>query len=450
MSLQSFMLKGSLPTFKHVHMLSIDFSNLFAVGAHGMSKKQFRSQKKHLKKHLSDVELRAQGFHTIVDDMSTVRDIEKFAKEARGKFDDIVVLGIGGSSLGTICLRDALSHMYGMIEEGMPVLHVLDNIDPMMIEEIEEFITLKRTLFIVISKSGTTPEPMSQYFYFRNKLEKAKLDVKKHIVFVTDPERGVLREIAMVDGIQTFDIPKNVGGRFSVLTPVGLLPAALIGVDIKKLLVGARDMRDIFLSKSFNKNLPYQLATVQYYLNVKKGKTMNVMMPYANKLHRFADWYRQLLAESIGKKKNRKGKKVYTGITPVNALGATDQHSQSQLYNEGPNDKFFILVAVEKLAKQIRIPNLNPKNGQIGYLKNTSFNELLNIERKATTMSYTKNKRPNITISIGKIDEEHLGQLFILFEGATAFLGELYGIDAFNQPGVELSKKLTKEALLKK
>ena len=431
-------------------MLSIDFSNLFAVGSEGMSKKQFASQKKHLKKYLNDVELRAQGFYTIVDDMATVREVVQFAKEVKGRFDDIVVLGIGGSSLGTICLRDALSHMYGKRAKDIPGLHVLDNIDPLMIEEIEDVITLDKTLFIVISKSGTTPESMSQYFYFRKKLESASVNIRKHIVFVTDKERGVLREIAMEDGIKTFDIPTNIGGRFSVLTPVGLLPAALIGIDIYKLLAGAREMRDMFLARSFNKNLPYQLASVQYYLNVKKDKTMNVMMPYANKLYRFSDWYRQLLAESIGKKKNRKGKTVHTGITPVNALGATDQHSQSQLYNEGPNDKFFMILAVEKLTKQIRIPNLNPKNEKTRYLKNTSFNELLDIERNATTMSYTKNKRPNITITISKIDEEHLGQLFMLFESATAFLGELYGVDAFNQPGVELSKKLTKEALLNK
>lgn len=429
-------------------MLSIDFSNIFSVAEHGMSEKYFLAQKKHIKKYLADIQLRAQGFYTIVDDMATVRDIEYFAKKAIDRYDDVVVLGIGGSSLGTICMRDAFSHLYIKSRKNTPRLHVLDNIDPLMIKEIQDVIKLNSTLFIVISKSGTTPESMSQYFYFRKQLEKAKLDVKEHMVFVTDPMRGVLREIAMVDGIKTFDIAKNVGGRFSVMTPVGLLPVALIGVDIQKLLSGARDMRDLFLSKVFAKNLPFQLAIVQHYLDTKLKKSINVMMPYANKLFRFADWYRQLLAESIGKKKNRKGKIVHTGITPVNALGATDQHSQSQLYNEGPNDKLFLFLAVEKLANTIRIPNANLKNDNLSYLKNISFNKLLDIERIATTESYTKNKRPNLTITIPKIDEEHLGQLFMLFEGATAFLGELYGVDAFNQPGVELSKKLTKEALL--
>ncbi|PIR02954.1 MAG: glucose-6-phosphate isomerase, partial [Candidatus Magasanikbacteria bacterium CG11_big_fil_rev_8_21_14_0_20_43_7] len=280
-------------------MLSIDFSNIFAVGSHGMTKKQFRVQKKHLKKHLAGVQLRAQGFYTVVDDMTTVRDIETFAKSTALQYDDIIVLGIGGSSLGTICLRDALSHLYGMRPHGVPRLHVLDNIDPTMIKEIQDVIDLKRTLCIVISKSGTTPESMSHYFYFRTCLEKSSLRVREHIIFVTDPMRGVLREIAMADGIKTFDIPTNVGGRFSVLTSVGLLPAALIGIDIRALLSGARDMRDLFLSPAFTKNLPFQLAVVQHYLDTKRGKTINVMMPYANKLFRFSDWYRQLLAESI-------------------------------------------------------------------------------------------------------------------------------------------------------
>ena len=431
-------------------MLSIDFSHIFDVGSHGMTKKQFAAYKKQLKPALKSFELRAQGFHTIVDDMATARELMQYAKEVEGQFDDVVVLGIGGSSLGTLCLSDALTHLYGKKDKKQPRLHVVDNIDPIMIQELGDVIALKKTLCIVISKSGTTPETMSQYFYYRQQFEKEKLDIKKHIVFITDAERGVLREVAWEEGIRAFHIPHNVGGRFSVLTPVGLLPAALIGIDIVALLSGAKEMRDTFLSPVFTKNLPFQLAVTQHYLDTKRGKVIHVMMPYAQKLYRFADWYRQLLAESIGKKKNRKGKTVYTGITPVNALGVTDQHSQSQLYNEGPNDKLIMFIAVSQLAKQIRIPHLHPKKEAVAYMKGTSFNELIDIERLATAMAFTKNKRPNLTITIPKIDEEYVGQLFMLFESATAFLGELYGIDAFNQPGVELSKKITKEMLAKK
>jgi glucose-6-phosphate isomerase len=282
---------------------------------------------------------------------------------------------------------------------------------------------------------------MSQYFYFRDKINKKKLDPKKHFVFITDPENGLLREIAKKEKIPSFEVPENVGGRFSVLTPVGLLPAALLGIKIEKMLAGACKMRDQFLSNNPKENLPFQLAKIQYDL-AKKGKSINVMIPYSQKLFRLADWYRQLLAESIGKKFNNDGKVVNVGITPVNALGVTDQHSQLQLYNEGPNDKLFIFIEVEKLKPVLKIPS------QL-FNKNVTFNQLLQIEKDATASALTKNSRPNFTIKIDEINEENLGALFMLFEGATAFLGEMFNINTFDQPGVELSKKLTKEALIK-
>ena len=269
------------------------------------------------------------------------------------------------------------------------------------------------------------------------------------MVFVTDQEKGFLVDVAAEEGITTFTIPPNVGGRFSVLTPVGLLPAALIGLDIKNLLRGAREMRDQFVTDVAKENLPFQVATVQYLL-AKKGKTINVMMPYAQKLIRFADWYRQLLAESIGKAVDNKGKAVHVGITPVNALGATDQHSQSQLYNEGPNDKCFMFLRAVTLSKKVSIPMPYPKDTRIAFMKGATFNKLIAVEQEATAMSYTKNDRPNMTITVDRIDAYHLGQLFMLFEGATAFLGEYYNINAFNQPGVELAKKLTMKYLPRK
>ncbi len=388
-------------------------------------------------KYLKAVKSREQGFYEIIDDKKTISDVKSFAKKVRGKYSDIVVLGIGGSALGIICLQQSLKHLFEneLKKSKIPKLHVLDNIDPNLITELEDVIDYKKTLFIVISKSGCTPETVAQYFYFRAKANTHKLDPKKHFVFITDPKEGFLRQPANEEKIPSFAIPENVGGRFSVLTAVGLLPAALIGINIDKLLTGARVMRDQFLNKNFKKNLPFQLASIQY-AQYKKGKTMNVLMPYAQKLSRFADWYRQLLAESIGKKFDNNGKVVNVGITPINALGVTDQHSQLQLYNEGPNDKLFILMEVEKLAPELKIPN-----------QKLSFNKLLKIEQAATTQALTKNNRPNLTMKIYTINEENLGALFMLFESATAFLGEFFNINAFDQPGVELSKELTKKTL---
>lgn len=397
-----------------------------------------------IQKYLAKIHTRKQGFYEILDDKKTISEIKKFAKNARGKFSHIVVLGIGGSALGTICLQQSLKHLFTneLARQPWPKLHVLDNIDPNLITELEDIIDYKKTLFIVISKSGCTPETVAQYFYFRSKTNAKKLDPRKHFVFITDPKSGFLRQISDEEKIPTFSIPENVGGRFSVLTSVGLLPAALIGINIEKLLTGARKMRDQFLSSNYLKNLPFQLASTQYHF-YQKGKTINVLIPYAQKLSRFADWYRQLLAESIGKKLDNKGKIVNIGITPVNALGVTDQHSQLQLYNEGPNDKLFIFLEVEKLAAELPIPHTDKNSPKM------SFNKLLKIELDATISSLTHNNRPNLTIKIDKINEENLGSLFMLFEGATAFLGEFFNINAFDQPGVELSKELTKKAIAK-
>ncbi len=429
-------------------MIKIDLTNIFNVGKHGLTQAEFAFAKKNLTSYLAKIDKQGQGFYSVIDDAKMPAKIEKFARAQKGKFTSIIVLGIGGSALGTICLAQSLQHLYEneLTKRKFPKLYVLDNIDPVMMKEILDVVDLKKTLCIVVTKSGGTPETLSQYFYFRKLTDGKKLDARKHFVFITDPKVGLLRKIANEEGITTFNVPENVGGRFSVFTAVGLLPAALIGIDIKKLLAGARAMRGQFLNKNFSKNLPFQLATAQYQL-AEKGKTINVMMPYAQKLIRFADWFRQLLAESIGKAKNNRGAIVNVGITPINALGVTDQHSQNQLYNEGPNDKLFLFVRVKKLGQSVVIPLLS-SDAAVSYLKGATFNKLIDVEYQGTAQALTHNKRPNLSITIDAIDEFYLGQLFMLFEGATAFLGEWFNVNAFDQPGVELSKNLTKKFLL--
>lgn len=431
-------------------MVSVDFSHIFNIGIkHGLTKSQFSAQKKYLSTYLERFHTRDQHFHEVIDDVKSIREIKQFAKEVKGVYEDVVVLGIGGSALGTICLQQSLKHLYEheLRRSGHPRLHVIDNVDPVLIEEIADVINLKKTLFLVISKSGGTPEPISAFLYFSKLVAQKKLSLKKHFVFVTNPHTSILRSIADKEGIRIFEHP-TVGGRWAVLTVVGLLPAALVGVKIEQLLKGARSMRDAFLSTTFKHNLPFQLATVQYLLS-KKGKNIHVMMPYSQKLIRFADWYRQLLAESTGKEVDRNGKKVHVGLTPVKALGTTDQHSQAQLYNEGPNDKLIMFVTVKKPTRTVRIPRMYPVK-ELSYLKGASFNTLIQAEQQATSDALRTYKRPNITITIDKVDEFHLGQMFMLFEGATAFLGEYLNIDAYNQPGVELAKVLTRKYLSRK
>lgn len=428
-------------------MVTLETKNLHVIAAaHGISPAEIATTSKLLPKYIDCIHARQQGFYTVIDDKKIVADIITFARGVKGKFHDIVVLGIGGSALGTICLEQSLTHLF---KKSSPRLYVLDNIDPTLMREVQDIIHLRKTLFIVITKSGGTPETLAQYLYFRRLTDRAKLNAAKHFVFVTDPKVGLLRKIANEENIPTFGVPENVGGRFSVQTAVGLLPAALIGIDIKAILAGCRTMRDTFLSDDPHINLPFRLASIQYLL-AKKGKNINVLMPYAQHLVRFADWYRQLLAESIGKARNNAGETVNVGITPINALGATDQHSQSQLYNEGPNDKLIMFLSVKKLDRTTPIPVPLGADNALAFLRGVDFNTLINTERVATAAALTKYERPNITIHIDAITPRSLGELFLFFESATAFLGEFFDINAFDQPGVELSKNLTKEYLLKR
>lgn len=390
-----------------------------------------------LEKYLDNIKKKDLGFFSLVEDKNLVKKVTETFLKFSNKYKNIVILGIGGSTLGGIFLKESLNHLF---LKTYPSLYFIDNIDPIIIEELKDVLDYNETLFIVISKSGTTPETLSQFYYYKDELEKRNMELNKHFIFITDPEKGHLREISKQYNIETLEIPQNVGGRFSVLSPVGLLPIKFLGNDIEQLLEGARSMKEKTLSSDPQTNLAFQIASIQYLLE-QKGKTINVIMPYSQKLIKFADWYRQLLAESIGKKYDNNNQEVYTGITPINALGVTDQHSQSQLYNEGPNDKFFIFIEVQNLVKEIKIP----KHLDI----DTTFNKLISTEKKATELSLTENKRPNITIKIDEINEHTLGELIMLFESSIAFLGEFYNINAFDQPGVERSKILTKELLNK-
>jgi len=405
-------------------MITLDLKN---------SKTTNKKEVKEIPDFLKKIEEKNQGFYKIIDEKKEFEKIETLAKKLKNNFEYFVVLGIGGSALGTICLKNALK------PKNHEKLFVLDNVDPDLIKETESKINIKKTLFIVVSKSGDTLETLSQFFYFHKKIKDQKLDTKKHFIFITDSEKGYLRDLAKKENYETLDVPENIGGRFSVLTAVSLFPAALIDIDIKKIITGAKKIRDGFLSKDKVKNLPFLLAKTQYDF-YKKGFKTNILFPYSNSLSSFSDWIRQLVCESTGKKLDNKKRKVFTGITIVPAIGATDQHAQSQLFHEGPNDKLIIFFEIEKFKNTIKIPNKD--------LKNITFNELINIEKRSTEKSLQDSHRPTITIKLDKISEETLGELFMLFEGATAFLGEFLNINAFNQPGVEHSKKLTKQAII--
>ncbi len=420
-------------------MIQINFKNVLEINPEqGVTNEQFESRNKVIPFLLQKIQDRRQGFYEVINDEKFVKQIEDFYKKTKKKFSDIVLLGIGGSALGAKAIRDALC------KTKTPRLHIVDNIDPDVLEKIEKKISLAKTLFLVISKSGGTVETLSQYFYFREKLKKENLEFKNHCVFVTE-SRGFLYDTAQQENIETFEVPENVGGRFSVLTNVGLLPASLINIDIKKILKGSQNMRESFLSLEFEKNMPFQLANIIFELN-QKGKNKIVLMPYISSLRTFAEWHTQLLAESTGKF-DALGANV--GLTPIAAQGSTDQHSLLQLLMQGPNDTCTLFIRTEKFKNDALIPLEEINEEKFGFLKKISFGQLINTEQTATADALRESNRPNITITIPKVDEETLGQLFLLFECATAFLGELMNINCFDQPGVERGKILTKEYLSK-
>ena len=378
----------------------------------------------------------------------TVWYVKEFASMVKGRFDDIVVLGIGGSALGGIAVTEALLKPYWNLltkdqRNNLPRIFFLDNIDPDIMNGLLEVIDLKKTLVNVITKSGDTVETMSQYMILKDLMQKELGDdYRKHIVATTDKKMGILRQLADQEGYKTFFVPDDVGGRFSVFSAVGLLPFALVGLDIDQMMNGIKDMDLQLKNTDINQNIAAQSALIQYLMDIKLGKKLSVLMPYSSRLKYVSDWYAQLWAESLGKEYNRNGEKVNIGQTPIKALGATDQHSQIQLYNEGPNDKVITFIRVENFDTTLEIPRIFEYTG-IGYLGGKTINDLLNAEADSTKVSLVDYSRPTLTLSIEKVDEYNLAQLLYLFEVQAAIIGELYNINAFDQPGVEQSKNYT-------
>ncbi|MEA5557609.1 glucose-6-phosphate isomerase [Nodularia spumigena] len=452
-------------------MLRIDYSNCFSsrVGDHGLDPdllapgSEAHAAGAALTRKLASTKgtgwERWRLLHENPMRAEHIEGVESVTARCRGEFDNMVVLGIGGSALGNIALQAALNPpTYNLLPRGLrpgPRMFVVDNVDPSNFGAVLRFCEsseggLKRTLFNVISKSGETAETASQFMVIRDLLKRAiGPGYTSNVVAITDPAKGTMRQICDAEGFATLPVPDGVGGRFSVLSPVGLFSAAMCGIDINALLDGAAAM-DVHCTKpDLHANPAAILATLLVTLGTRKGKTNHVMMPYANSLYLLADWYRQLWAESLGKKFDRTGNTVYAGFTPIKALGTTDQHSQVQLYREGPNDKAFALVEVESFESSnptipgdIKIPTGLGVDA-ITYLEGKSMTELLNAEKRATEYALVESQRPNFTITFPTIDAHHVGQFIYLWEMVTAYAGLMLGIDAYDQPAVETGKVAT-------
>lgn len=427
--------------------IRIDYSNMIGGAAGGIPAEEWTSSAAAFENaHAGFTRLREGGdvgFADIVSDAALLAQVESYAASVTGRYADVVILGIGGSALGPVALRTALrpsgwNLLSGDARGGYPRLHVLDNVDPVTIAALLDRLALEKTLFIVTSKSGGTAETMSQFLIVHERLGDAGIMISDNMVFITDPTAGALRPLAARLAITALDIPSSVGGRFSVLTPVGTLPAALIGIDIRSLLEGAADMsRRCDVSRA-SENPAGVYATLQWLADTRHGKNINVFMPYSDPLRDFAGWFVQLWAESLGKH-TADGRSV--GQTPLAALGATDQHSQVQLFMEGPEDKTVTFVSVGDRGIDVRIPHAFADVKELGYLGGHTLGELIDVEQRATAGALATRGRPNLTIHLDRVDEWHVGGLIMLLELATAYAGQLYGIDAFDQPGVELGKQ---------
>ena len=374
------------------------------------------------------------GFDAVLDDRKALEAARAEGRRLSRLADTLVVDGIGGSALGALALEAAL-------RPRRKRLVILDNVDPEVVSARLASLDPERTAVNVVTKSGSTAETAANMLILLDWMEE-RLGPRqlKRWCATTDPEKGELLKLARRLGMSTLSVPPNVGGRFSVLTAVGLLPAAFLGLDVDALMKGARDMRRHCWTAAPERNLGVMGAVVLYLMARRRARNIQVLMPYAGSLVALADWYKQLWAESLGKRLDRRGRVVETGQTPVTALGATDQHSQVQLYMEGPHDKVVTFLEVREFHPDVRIPRLHADLASTGYLGGRTLGELLNAERRGTEVALAAAGRPSFSYLLPRIDAHVVGQLIYLFEFQTALSGELYGIDAFDQPGVEAGK----------
>ncbi len=435
--------------------LKVDFNNMMAErlsGGEGIAPGELEARAEAAAKaYVGVAAKRGQGMmgwtELPYNQDAVVADIEGIAANCR-KYGAFVVLGIGGSALGPMAVQQALNPMrWNELPDGKrngPRLYIEDNVDPERMASLLDVIDLNDACFNVISKSGNTSETAAQFLIVRDLLRRklGEREARERIICTTSANSGNLIKIARAEGYQTLFIPDGVGGRFSEMCPVGLLAAAVCGIDIRQMLAGAAYMDALCRERDWRKN-PALLTAVLMDLAMKKGKNISVMMPYADSLKYMADWYCQLWGESLGKLVNLQGKTVHAGQTPVKSLGVTDQHSQIQLYAEGPFDKVITFLGVERYRDEVAIPQGFAAVPEVNFLSGHTMNELIHAEQFATAFALTKAGKMNMTITLPEVNAFTVGELLFFFEMQTAFTGELMGIDAFNQPGVEEGKNAT-------
>ncbi len=360
--------------------------------------------------------------------------IKKCAKKINKESDILLVIGIGGSYLGARAVIESLTSSFRTNKKNVEILFAGNNLNPNYINELIEYIGDKDFSVNVISKSGTTTEPAIAFRIFREILEnKYGIDEARSRIYVTtDKEKGALKTLADKEGYEKFVIPDNVGGRYSVLTAVGLLPIASAGIDINKLMQGAQNAQMRYNDKDLKYNECYQYAVTRNIL-YKLYKNIEILVNYEPKMHYFTEWWKQLYGESEGKDEK--------GIFPAGVDFTTDLHSMGQYIQEGRRNLFETVIRIENSKTDIVINNDEDNLDGLNYLTGKSLDYVNKKAMEGTIKAHVDGDVPNIVINIEKLDEENIGELIYFFEKACAVSGLILGINPFNQPGVEKYKK---------
>ncbi len=428
--------------------ITLDITNIFSeqIGREGLDGTALAEACFDLEAYNKDLNHSPYPFMKLPETRFQFDEMKSLAEKIKAQgIKNLVLLGIGGSSLGTETIFNALLHPFHNYSSEFrgeaPRYFILDNIDPHKINSIIEVIgpDLEKTFLVVISKSGETPETISQFMIFKELLKKGSGNFQERIILITGKEKGILNKIAEEEGYRTLNLPDGVGGRFSVLTPVGIFPAILTGIAVDEIMDGAQAMASHIQNKAGMENMAFVLSAILYNMD-KNGKPIHVIMPYCERLSGFADWFRQLEGESLGK--------GGFGPTPTKSVGVTDQHSQLQLYVDGPKDKCIMLFYAARDTRPI--PDSFPYLDDVSYLAGKDLKDLFHAEFQGTCLSLTEANTANFTLFLEDINPYTLGALFCLFEMAIVFLGTLYKVNAFDQPGVEQGKIYTKAIMGKK
>lgn len=435
--------------------LTLDFTNCLseAIGAtHGLTKSEVETLVAKFPKHHESIEeLRSNGESGFFElPYQDTAELKAALKKHHGKWQDLVVVATGGSALSARALVAALAHTgHNLLEpkarKGAPRIHILDNADPVAANQLLEVLDLKKTLFQVVSRSGLTAETDALLLWLFDILKKkvGKSALTSQVVIVTDREKGPLAEIAKLEKIDVLHNPANLAGRYAILGNAGLFAAGMAGLDPAALLAGAAEMDKRCRHGDPYKNPAYMHSLVHYLLTRKRRKTIHVMFSFSNRLHALGQWYSHLCGVSLGKMLNRKGKAVHVGPSPMASLGSFDQHGQQQLYSEGPFDKVVTFVVTREHGARSVAPQLYPKIEHLAWIKDGDFATILEHAYVGCEQHLTAAGRPNMAVTVDAVDEAHIGGLIYMLELSTAMSAELYGIDPFDQPGVEQGKQAT-------